>query len=120
MDEFKNSHFIDELITVEFDTPPLREKSPSCPERFCWRTETHHRAEVLAEWSDFTRRGRMARNMRPSHASAAAEHGSLGVGRFFFRVRTKTGRIFDIYYDRAPTDALHRKGTWYLYRELDE
>jgi hypothetical protein len=72
----------------------------------------------LAEWSDFTRRGRMARNMQPQHAAVASGRGSLGVGRFFFRVRADSGQLFDLYYDRAIKDASHRKGAWYLYREL--
>jgi hypothetical protein len=58
--------------------------------------------------------------MRPSHAAAASGRGSLGVGRFYFRVRVDTGQIYDIYYDRAPQDADRRKGQWFLYRELGE
>jgi Family of unknown function (DUF6504) len=113
-----SSHFIAETIEVEFNVPLLREKTPTCPDRFTWHAETYQIVETLAEWSDFTRRGRSERNMRPSHAALAAGHGSLGVGRFFFRVRTQDGRIFEIYYDRAPKDAQHRKGSWSLYREL--
>ena len=120
MTESSTSHFIDELIEVEFDIPPVREKSPTCPNRFRWQAEVYQVIETLAEWSDFTRRGRAARNMRPSHAAVAAGHGSLGVGRFFFRLRTNHGRIFEIYYDRAPKDALHRKGAWCIYRELTD
>jgi hypothetical protein len=118
MSEPVSLHFIDEPITVEFDVPLVREKSPTCPNRFTWQGETYQVGEMLAEWSDFTRRGKMARNMRPSHAAVAAGRGSLGVGRFFFRVRTQSGQIFDLYYDRAPKDALRRKGEWFLYREL--
>jgi hypothetical protein len=118
MNEPISLHFIDEPITVEFDVPPVREKSPICPDRFIWDGESYQVSESLAEWSDFTRRGKMARNMRPAHATVAAGRGSLGVGRFFFRVRTQNGQIFDLYYDRAPKDAIHRKGEWFLYREL--
>jgi hypothetical protein len=118
MNEPTASHFIDEPITVEFDVPLEREKTPHCPNRFTWQGRTYAILEMLAEWSDFTRRGKMARNMRPSHAAVAATRGSLGVGRFFFRVRTDSDQIFDLYYDRAPKDADHRKGTWCLYREL--
>ena len=118
MSELNSLHFIDEPITVEFNTPLLREKSPSCPDRFIWQAELYQVVEILAEWSDFTRRGRSARNMQPAHAAVAAGRGSLGVGRFFFRVRTEPGRIFEIYYDRAIKDVLHRKGGWFLYREL--
>ena len=60
----------------------------------------------------------MARNMRPAHAAVAAERGSLGVGRFYFRV--DTGQVFDLYYDRAIKDVDDRLGHWFLYRELSE
>jgi hypothetical protein len=113
-------HFIDEPIQVEFDIPLAREKSPTSPNRFIWQGKTWVIRETLAEWSDFTRRGRATHNMRPSHAAVAAGRGSLGVGRFFFRVRTDSDQVFDLYYDRAPKDAAHRKGEWFLYRELSD
>jgi NADH:ubiquinone oxidoreductase subunit len=58
--------------------------------------------------------------MRPEHAAVAAGRGSLGVGRFFFRVRVQSGQVFDIYYDRAIKSADDRKGHWVIYRELEE
>jgi hypothetical protein len=118
LSELSPLHFIDEPITVEFDRPPLMEKTPPCPDGFHWQGRAYRVVEMLAEWSDFTRHGKMARNMRPSHAIAASTRGSWGVGRFFFRVRVEAGRIFDIYYDRAPKDANRRKGDWFLYREM--
>jgi hypothetical protein len=111
-------HFIDAQIEVRFALPPAREKTPHCPDGFVWEGKSYGVAEKLAEWTDFTRRGRMARNMQPQHAVVAAGRGSLGVGRFFFRVRTDSGRVFDLYYDRAIKDASNRKGAWYLYREM--
>jgi hypothetical protein len=111
-------HFFDQPIEPVFDQPPAREKTPDCPDGFVWERQTHRVTELLAAWSDFTRRGRSARNMRPEHAAVAAGRGSLGVGRFYFRVRVDSGRIFDIYYDRAPKDADRRKGSWFVYREL--
>jgi hypothetical protein len=60
----------------------------------------------------------MARNMQPQHAAAATRRGSWGVGQDYYRVRTSEGRIFDLYYDRAPQDALRRKGGWFLDREM--
>jgi hypothetical protein len=74
--------------------------------------------ETLSEWKDFGRRGREKRNMTPEHAMAAAERGSLNVGRFFFRVRVDSGQIFDLYYDRAMKSLDDRKGSWFVYREL--
>jgi len=115
----EQSRFIGEEIEVEFDTSPALEKKPGPPDRFVWRGDIYPVEEILSEWHDFTRRGRMARNMRPDHALAAARRGSWGVGRDYFRVKTG-GHIFDIYYDRAPRTSTERKGIWFLFREMQE
>lgn len=106
--------FIDEPIEAIFDHPPALEKAPPCPSAFRWRDEIFPIQEMLAEWHDFRRRGRMGRNMQPAHAAAASNRGSWGVGRFYFRVRVKDGRIFEIYFDRAPKDVGDRKGSWFI------
>lgn len=110
--------FISEPIAVQFDESPRLEKRPGCPDRFVWRDETFVVTDKLKEWHDYERRGRMAHNMRPAHLEAARRRGSWGVGRDYYRVRTAGGRIFDLYYDRAPKGAGDRSGEWYLYREL--
>jgi len=125
MADYSPIHFYDELIEAIFDSPPAHEKSPSCPNGFVWNGKTYRVTEALSEWKDFGRRGRMARNMRPAHASA---RGSLNVGRFYFRVHAALSdsstvrqtelRIFDIYYDRALKNVDERKGQWFIYREL--
>lgn len=112
-------HFYDEPIEVLFDSPPIREKSPGCPNGFVWREKSFRVLESLSEWRDFNRRGRMARNIRPAHASVASSRGSLNVGRFYFRVRVEGGRVFDVYFDRAMKNVDERKGQWFLYRELE-
>ena len=126
-------HFIGEQIEVIFDQPPPLEKKPPCPDSFVWQGHRHRVIEVLAAWSDYERKGRMATNMRPAHAEAAAGRGSWGVGRFYFRVRVEDGRLFELYYDRAPRPAARRgskdatdtgknskqrKGAWFLHSEL--
>ena len=105
---------------MTFVSSPARQKTPPCPEGFTWEGQTYHVTGKISEWTDFTRRGRMARNMRPAHAAIAAERGSLGVGRFYFRVRVDTGQVFDLYYDRAIKNVDDRLGHWFLYRELSE
>ena len=115
----KPIRFIDEPISVHFDRPPVVAKKPSCPNAFEWRETRYEIAEMLSEWHDYRRRGRMAVNMRPEHAAQAARRGSWGVGRFYFRVRVESGQIFDLYYDRAPKDVDRRKGEWILFRELE-
>lgn len=119
-DTYKPIHFLDQPIEVRFDTPPVREKTPDCPNGFIWEDKTYRVLEMLSSWSDFKRRGKMARNMRPEHAAVAAGRGSLNVGRFYFRIRVDTNQIFDIYYDRAMKNVDDRKGQWFVYRELEE
>jgi hypothetical protein len=116
--EYLPFRFFNDPIQVEFNQLPALEKSPPCPQAFIWRHERYIIQESLAEWVDFARRGRMRNNMRPEHAARAALRGSWGVGVFYFRVRIEDGRVFDLYYDRAPQDVDRRKGAWYLDKEL--
>ena len=119
--EFAPLHFIDQPIEVIFDTPLTLEKNPDVPPNgFIWESKTYRVIEMLSSWNDFTRRGKMARNMRPAHAAVASSRGSLNVGRFYFRVKVDTGQIFDIYYDRAMKNVDDRKGQWFVYREMGE
>jgi len=117
MDE-KPLRFLDQPIEISFNSLPIHEKSPHCPDSFIRERQTYQVVETLSSWNDFTRRGRAARNMRPSHAEVASGRGSLNVGRFFFRVRVNTGQVFDLYYDRAMKSVDDRKGQWFVYREL--
>jgi len=116
--DWKQVRFIDEPVQAHFDRPPALEKKPGCPDGFAWRGTTYRIVEKLAEWHDYRRRGRMARNMQPQHAAVAEGRGSWGVGRDYFRVRTERGQVFDVYYDRAPGNVESRKGMWFLYREV--
>lgn len=118
-DELTPIAFISEEITVEFDGPPTLSKRPGPPAEFTWRGSVHYLEETLSRWFDFERRGSMAKNMQEAHLRVAAQRGSWGVGRFYFRVRTTENRIFDLYYDRAPEQAGDRSGHWFLWRELE-
>jgi uncharacterized protein DUF6504 len=137
IDNYQAIHFFDRPIEVIFDMPPAREKTPDCPNGFLWEEKTYRVVEMLSSWSDFSRRGKMARNMRPAHAAVASSRGSLNVGRFYFRVRVRPAvelpentssstaghpqeQVFDIYYDRAMKNIDERKGQWFLYREMEE
>lgn len=111
--------FIGERVGASFGERRGFEKRPECPSAFVWRGESYRIDECLSEWRDYARRGKAAHNMRPSHLAAAEKRGSRGVGRHFFRVRTDSGRIFDLYYDRAPRDTSDTKGSWHLLRELE-
>ena len=110
--------FIGEQISVQFDREPLFSKKPHCPQTFVWNDEPYEIVHLLAEWRDYSRRGRSARNMRPENLAKTSRKGSWGVGKYYFRVKVSNGRIFDIYYDRAPKGLTQRQGSWYLHREM--
>lgn len=116
---FQPIHFIDEPIEVKFLTPPVIEKKPVCPNSFIWRGEEYPVVESISEWHDYSRHGRMARNMQPQHALVASNRGSWGVGVFYFRIKTSQNRYFDLFYDRAPKDVNNRKGNWFIFREIE-
>jgi hypothetical protein len=117
--EWEPCRFIDEEIDVHFDRPPLLTKKPNAPDGFKWQGVPYRVSEVLSSWHDYRRRGRMAKNMKPARLRAATRKGSWGVGRLYFRVRTGEGRVFDLYYDRAPKQVADRVGPWYLWREME-
>jgi Zn-finger nucleic acid-binding protein len=114
----------------------LRARNSRLPKRIYLEERILSRRQMLSSWSDFTRRGKMARNMRPAHAAVASSRGSLNVGRFYFRVRVvlssssiasplgtaghPESQVFDIYYDRAMKNIDDRKGQWFIYREMRE
>ena len=117
--EWVPCRFIDQEINVRFNRPPTLTKKPGAPDGFVWGDETFQVCEILSTWFDYQRRGRMAKNMIPAHLRTAAQRGSWGVGRFYFRVLTEEGRVFDLYYDRAPKKAADRAGHWFLWREME-
>jgi hypothetical protein len=114
------TRFIDEPIEVIFLEEQTYEKRPECPQGFIWREATYMIVEIVSERQDFTRRGRFANNMSTGHLRSAMRLGSWGVGRYEFCVRVENGRIFDIYFDRAPQGAGDRKGHWFLKGERIE
>jgi len=116
--EGKPIRFIGEPIEVVLKGEGLTKK-PGCPEAFDWHGERYPIVELLSEWHDYSRRGKMAHNMRPDHLETAKKKGSWGVGRDYYRVRTASGQVFDLYYDRAPRNAFDRKGGWWLFREME-
>jgi hypothetical protein len=116
--EWVPCRFIDQEIEVRFNRPPILTKKPGAPDGFKWGEESFRVCQVISTWFDYQRRGRMAKNMMPPHLRTATRRGSWGVGRFYFRVLTENGRVFDLYYDRAPKKAADRAGHWFLWREM--
>jgi len=116
---YRPLHFIGEPVEAHFDQPPVLEKKPGCPNGFTWRDQRFQVVELLSEWHDYQRRGRSARNMQDQHLVTAAARGSWGVGKDYYRVRTNSGQVFDLNYDRAPKGSDQRKGVWFLDKELE-
>lgn len=110
--------FLLEPISVAWDKPPLLEKKPRCPDRFTWRERQFAIEEVLGEWRDYRRRGRMASNMRPAHARQARLRGSRNVGRYYFRVRVRGGHLYELYFDRAAAGKEAGEEGWFISRDL--
>jgi hypothetical protein len=117
-EEWAPLRFIGQAIQVRFDTPPLLSKTPGPPQAFLWAGRELEIANVLARWTSYERRGRESKNMQPAHLTLAGRKGSWGVGRFFFRVQTVGGEVFDLYYDRAPKAAGEGGGRWVLWRQM--
>ncbi len=113
-----DKRFIGEPITVIFHKPPFVQKRPGCPDGFFWQGMQFEVQELLAEWHDYRRRGKMAENMQPEHLARARLRGSWGVGRDHYRVRVTGGRTFELYYDRAPASVDDGLGRWVLAAEV--
>ena len=117
---FTPIRFFNQQIEVRYNSPPMLEKKPGCPDSFIWQDIHYRISEMLSEWHEYDRKGRMAKNMKPANARKAIKRGSWGVGQDYYRIRTEQNRVFEIYYDRAPKNVNHRKGAWFIYRELVE
>jgi hypothetical protein len=124
MESELSSRFIGAPVKVTHDRPPALEKKPGPPDGFTWEGRTYRVVEVLKEWHDYRQRGKTAsfyRKERGSFRAKAAERrGTWGVGRDYYRVRTDTGEVFELYYDRAPQGSGRGKGGWFLYRQVLE
>jgi hypothetical protein len=116
------ARFIGVSIEVTYDSPPELEKRPGPPDGFTWEGRAYRVADVLREWHDYRKRGKTetfyVKERGSFRAKAAGRHGSWGVGRDYFRLRTETGEVFDLYYDRSPHGPGGRKGSWFLFRQI--
>lgn len=110
-------------IEVCFEKEPTVEKRPGPPAAFTWRGREYVIVELIREWHDYRKRGKSKAFYEKERGSywvrASQRQGSRGVGRDHFRVRTESGEVFDIYYDRSPKGQ-KRKGQWILSRRLRE
>ena len=110
-------------IEVRFEKEPTLEKKPGLPSAFTWHGCEYIVVELIKEWHDYRKRGKSKASYEKERGSywvrATQRQGSWGVGRDYYRVRTESGEVFDIYYDRSPKGR-ERKGQWILSRRLGE
>jgi hypothetical protein len=123
MTQLEPVRFIGAEIEVIHDRAPRFEKKPGVPDGFVWQGRTYRVATLLKEWHDYRQRGKTktfyTKERGSFRARAAEQRGSWGVGRDYYRVRTETGELFELYYDRAPKGAGRGKGSWILFRQLE-
>ena len=112
--------FYSEPITVAFSTKPLLEKKQGLPHAFIWRGKVYTIVNLIKEWHDYKKRGKMEEFYSEKRGNApemkSSTRGSWGVGRDYYRVLTDSGDIFDIYYDRRPLGQ-RKKGEWVLLKK---
>ena len=110
--------FIGREINVTLPSGFSLEKKPPPPRAFRWKCVVHKVTEMLATWHRYGKPETRTQGGRPPYfVRSGRTQGSWGQGRVYFRVRTEEGRLFDIYYDRAPKGQ-RRVGAWFLWREL--
>jgi hypothetical protein len=90
--------FIAEKITVE-TTGTVKQ-----PARFTWRGTDYEIVEITQNWQDWG-----------FSAGASSRNWMTRRHRNYFRVRTNTGEIFELYLDRSDAP----DSGWYLYQQLD-
>lgn len=111
-------NFVGGEITVRLPDGFSYEKKPPVPEAFQWRGSLHPVVEMLATWHRYGKAEIRTQGGRdPYYVRSGGTQGSWGQGRVYYRVRTEEGRLFDLYYDRAPKGK-RRAGAWFLWREL--
>jgi hypothetical protein len=118
------TRFIGAPVEAIFDQPPALEKRPGPPDGFVWEGRPYRVKAVLREWHDYRLRGKSesfyVKEQGSFRAKSAQRRGSWGVGRDYYRVRTDTGEVFELYYDRASRGPDHRKGAWFLFQQVLE
>lgn len=103
-DASSHERFVSEPIrpdeaSIDFAGTPVGE--PPMPLRFVWRDTEYAVAEILERRRE----------------TAACTHGSgeLYARKHWFRVRTESGEIMNIYFERRPRSSAERKKRWWLY-----
>jgi phosphoribosylglycinamide formyltransferase-1 len=95
-------HFISEAITpVELDPNAAAVGEPALPRRFAWREAEYEIAEVLETWKE----------SGPCTSGSDEQY----LRKHWYRLRTKTGEVMTIYFERKARSSHDRKRRWWLH-----
>jgi len=97
--------FVSERIEPDSDSMNLADTpvgEPPVPRRFTWRAKTYEVAEILSR-----RRGMTQDRTHKSKEKYVAKH--------WFEVRTTSGHVMTIYFERQPKSKAQRTTRWWLY-----
>ncbi|HAI12506.1 MAG TPA: cytoplasmic protein [Phycisphaerales bacterium] len=95
--------FISESITPDKDTlntTQMARGEPGLPQCFTWRDTQYTVAELLDSWKE----------------SGKCTHGSeMYLRKHWFEIRTVSGEVMKIYFERKARSAKQAKQRWWLY-----
>ncbi len=97
-----STQFITAPIGVTFGEPPRFRLKPPCPAAFTWNGRLFHITELIQEWR---------RDDSPRLSSSLKRS---GVSKIYYQVRTRSGRVFELYFDPTRIDKDRQRGVWIL------
>lgn len=93
-------------VAGTFDTDRMARGEPGLPARFVWRNVEYGIAQVIDYWKD----------TGPCKGGGEEKY----VRKHWFKVRTTSGEVMKIYFERKPMTKSQRKIRWWLYSIVRE
>lgn len=84
-----------------FDTEAMARGEPGLPARFVWRKVEYGVAEVIDKWKETS----------PCTSGSKEKY----VRKHWYKIRTASGEVMKIYFERKPMSKSQRKMRWWLY-----
>jgi hypothetical protein len=86
-----------------FDTAAMATGGPGLPRVFTWRDRDYEVASVLQTW-------------RTREPGVGLDRDSMYVRKHWYRIKTKSGEVMTIYFDRKPLGGRGKhKERWFLF-----
>lgn len=97
-------NFISEIIkpvTGTFDTAAMTRGEPGLPKKFTWREKEYEVTEVLEAWKE----------TGPCKSGSDEQY----LRKHWYKIRTNTGEIMTLYFERQARSKGQNKARWWLY-----